>query len=313
MKRNEMKEVEMRRTNWEQNGKKAIGKKTIRKKIIEMKWMKYIFSLIMIGGILTGCGARANSAITVVSREDGSGTRSAFTEIIGVAKDDVDNTVQTAEITNSTSVMMTTIAGNENAIGYVSLGSMNDSVKAVKVDGVAATAENVKSGDYKVSRPFEICVPKNGTTELAQDFIDYILSDAGQAIIEKEGYITVATGNTYEPSDKEGKITIAGSTSVAPVMEKLAEQYKELNTNVVIEIQQTGSSAGIESVTQGACDIGMSSRSLKEEELKNLDAIHIAMDGICVIVNVNATVENLTVDQIKEIFVGNVTDWSQVQ
>ncbi len=313
MKRNEMKEVEMKRTNWEQNGKKAIGKKTIGKKIIEMKWMKYIFSLIMIGSILTGCGAGANSAITVVSREDGSGTRSAFTEIIGVAKDDVDNTVQTAEITNSTSVMMTTIAGNENAIGYVSLGSMNDSVKAVKVDGVAATAENVKSGDYKVSRPFEICVPKNGTTELAQDFIDYILSDAGQAIIEKEGYITVATGNTYEPSDKEGKITIAGSTSVAPVMEKLAEQYKELNTNVVIEIQQTGSSAGIESVTQGACDIGMSSRSLKEEELKNLEAIHIAMDGICVIVNVNATVENLTVDQIKEIFVGNVTDWSQVQ
>jgi len=308
-----MKEVEMKRTNWEQNGTKAIGKKTIRKKIIEMKWMKYIFSLIMIGSILTGCGARANSAITVVSREDGSGTRSAFTEIIGVAKDDVDNTVQTAEITNSTSVMMTTIAGNENAIGYVSLGSMNDSVKAVKVDGVAATAENVKSGDYKVSRPFEICVPKNGTTELAQDFIDYILSDAGQAIIEREGYITVATGNTYEPSDKEGKITIAGSTSVAPVMEKLAEQYKELNTNVVIEIQQTGSSAGIESVTQGACDIGMSSRSLKEEELKHLEAIHIAMDGICVIVNVNATVENLTVDQIKEIFVGNVTDWSQVQ
>ncbi len=303
MKRNEMKEVEMRRTNWEQNGKKTV----------EKKWIKYIFSLIMIGSILTGCGAGANSAITVVSREDGSGTRSAFTEIIGVAKDDVDNTVQTAEITNSTSVMMTTIEGNENAIGYVSLGSMNDSVKAVKVDGVAATAENVKSGDYKVSRPFEICVPKNGTTELAQDFIDYILSDDGQSIIEKEGYITVATGNTYEPSDMKGKITIAGSTSVAPVMEKLAEQYKELNTNVVIEIQQTGSSAGIESVTQGACDIGMSSRSLKEEELKSLEAIHIAMDGICVIVNVNATVENLTVDQIKEIFVGNVTDWSQVQ
>ncbi len=298
-----MKEVEMRRTNWEQNGKKTV----------EKKWIKYIFSLIMIGSILTGCGAGANSAITVVSREDGSGTRSAFTEIIGVAKDDVDNTVQTAEITNSTSVMMTTIEGNENAIGYVSLGSMNDSVKAVKVDGVAATAENVKSGDYKVSRPFEICVPKNGTTELAQDFIDYILSDDGQSIIEKEGYITVATGNTYEPSDMKGKITIAGSTSVAPVMEKLAEQYKELNTNVVIEIQQTGSSAGIESVTQGACDIGMSSRSLKEEELKSLEAIHIAMDGICVIVNVNATVENLTVDQIKEIFVGNVTDWSQVQ
>ncbi len=298
----------MKRTNWEQN-----GKKTIEKKIIEMKWIKYIFSLIVIGGILTGCGAGANSTITVVSREDGSGTRSAFTEIIGVAKDDVDNTVQTAEITNSTSVMITTVAGNENAIGYISLGSMKDSVKAVKVDGVAATAENVKSGDYKVSRPFEICVPKDGATELAQDFIDYILSDEGQAVIEEEGYITVDSGNDYKSTNMKGKITIAGSTSVAPVMEKLAEQYKEMNSNVVIEIQQTGSSAGIESTAQGACDIGMSSRSLKEEELKNLEAINIAMDGICVIVNVNAAVENLTVDQIKEIFVGNVTDWSQVQ
>ena len=272
-----------------------------------------LMSMVMLGSILTGCGTGANSAITVVSREDGSGTRSAFTEIVGVAEDDVDNTVQTAEITNSTSVMMTTVAGNENAIGYISLGSLNDSVKAIKVDGVAATVENVKSGEYKVARPFEICIPKDGATELAQDFIDYILSDDGQAVIEEEGYITVASGNTYESSDKEGKITIAGSTSVAPVMEKLAEQYNELSPNVVIEIQQTGSSAGIESVTQGACDIGMSSRSLKVEELENLKAINIAMDGICVIVNVNATVDDLTAEQIKDIFVGNIMDWSELQ
>lgn len=272
-----------------------------------------VLSVAMMGSVLTGCGAGANSAITVVSREDGSGTRSAFTEIVGVAEDDVDNTVQTAEITNSTSVMMTTVAGNENAIGYISLGSLNDSVKAVKVDGVEATADNVKSGDYKVSRPFEICISKDGTTKEAQDLIDYILSDDGQAIIAEEGYISVASGNTYEASGMEGKITIAGSTSVAPVMEKLAEKYKEMNPNVVIEIQQTGSGAGIESATQGACDIGMSSRSLKEEELANLESINIAMDGICVIVNTNSAVEALTAEQIKDIFVGNVTDWSEVQ
>ncbi len=277
------------------------------------KLVAVVFGVAMMGSVLTGCGAGANSAITVVSREDGSGTRSAFTEIVGVAEDDVDYTVQTAEITNSTSVMMTTVVGNENAIGYISMGSLNDSVKAVKVDGVEATADNVKSGDYKVARPFEICISKDGTTKVAQDFIDYILSDDGQAIITEEGYISVASGNTYESSNMEGKITIAGSTSVAPVMEKLAEKYKEMNQNVVIEIQQTGSGAGIESVTQGACDIGMSSRALKEEELANLESINIAMDGICVIVNTNSAVEALTAEQIKDIFVGNVIDWSEVQ
>ncbi|MBQ9983646.1 MAG: substrate-binding domain-containing protein [Lachnospiraceae bacterium] len=281
-------------------------KKNLKKLVVGM------LSVAVFGSVLTGCGA-TNSAITVVSREDGSGTRSAFTEIIGVAVDDEDHTVATAEVTNSTSVMMTTIEGNENAIGYISMGSLNDSVKAVQVDGVEATPENVKSGDYKVSRPFEICISKDGTTEVAKDFINYILSDDGQAVITEEGYISVTSGHTYEAAGMEGKITIAGSTSVAPVMEILAEEYKELNPNVVIEIQQTGSSAGIESATQGACDIGMSSRSLKEEELANLEAIRIAMDGICVIVNVNATVSDLTAQQIKDIYVGTITDWSQVE
>ena len=272
-----------------------------------------ILSLAMLGSVLTGCGTDADSAITVVSREDGSGTRGAFTEIIGVAEHGVDNTVQTAEITNSTSVMMTTVEGNESAIGYISMGSLNDSVKAVSVDGVTPTVENIKSGDYKVSRPFEICISKAGTTEVAQDFINYILSDEGQALIAEEGYISVASGNVYKASDMEGKITIAGSTSVAPVMEVLAEKYQQLNAGIVIEIQQTGSSAGIESTNQGACDIGMSSRNLKEEELEDLEAINIAMDGICVIVNVNATVDNLTAEQIKDIYVGTITDWSEVQ
>ena len=282
-------------------------------------------SLVMIGSVITGCGTDSesgesgeastsgNAAITVVSREDGSGTRGAFTELLGIAEDDVDNTVETAEITNSTSVMMTTVAGDENAIGYISLGSLDDSVKAVKVDGVEATVDNVKSGEYKVARPFEICIPKDGVSEVAQDFIDFILSDDGQNLINEEGYISVVSGNTYEASDKEGKVTLAGSTSVSPVMEKLTEKYKELNPNVTFEIQQTGSSAGIESATQGACDIGMSSRELKDTELETLEEIQIAMDGICVIVNNNSSAEDMTADQIKQIYVGEITQWSEIQ
>lgn len=269
-------------------------------------------SLVMLGTVLTGCGAGGSSAITVVSREDGSGTRGAFTELLEIAVDDTDNTIATAEVTNSTSVMMTTVAGDENAIGYISLGSLDDSVKAIKVEGVEPTVDNVKSGDYKVARPFEICIPKEGTSEVAQDFIDFILSDDGQAVIDEEGYISVESGKTYTASDKEGKVTLAGSTSVSPVMEKLTEKYKELNPNVTFEIQQTGSSAGIESATEGACDIGMSSRELKEEELQNLEEIQIAMDGICVIVNPASIVENLTAEQIRQIYVGEITDWSEL-
>lgn len=270
-----------------------------------------MLSLVMLGSVLTGCGG-ASSAITVVSREDGSGTRGAFTELTGILDGDTDNTVQTAEITNSTSVMMTTVAGNDAAIGYISLGSLDDSVKAVKVDGVEPTVDDIKSGNYKIARPFEVCIPKDGTTEVAQDLIDYILSDEGQKIIDDEGYISVESGKSYEASGMKGKITLAGSTSVSPVMEKLTEAYKKLNPDVTIEIQQTGSSAGIESATEGACDIGMSSRELKDTELEKLDEIQIAMDGICVIVNKNSTVEDLTSDQIKQIYTGEITDWSEI-
>ena len=270
-------------------------------------------SLVMLGSVLTGCGGNADAAITVVSREDGSGTRGAFTELMGIMVDDKDNTVSTAEVTNSTSVMMTTVAGDENAIGYFSLGSLDDSVKAVKVDGVEPTVEDIKNGSYKVARPFEICIPKDGTSEVAQDFIDYMLSDDGQKIISDEGYISVESGKSYEASGKSGKITLAGSTSVSPVMEKLTEAYKKLNPDVTTEIQQTGSSAGIESATEGACDIGMSSRELKPEELDALQEIQIAMDGICVIVNNNSSVEDLTSDQITKVYTGEITKWSELQ
>lgn len=259
-------------------------------------------------------GAKA-SPISVISREDGSGTRSAFTELMGILVDDVDHTTVNAEISQSTSVVVTTVAGNPKAIGYISMGAMSDAVKAMKVDGVEATTENVKAGTYPVSRPFALCT--NGQlTDVAADFIDYILSAEGQAIVAAEGYITVDdAAPSYEPKDGlEGRIVLAGSTSVAPVMQVIADSYKAIYADVEIEIQQTGSGAGITSTIEKACDIGMSSRALKEEELaQGLTETTIAMDGIAVIVNNENAAEDLTSEQIRQIFTGEVTDWNQVQ
>ena len=266
---------------------------------------------------LASCGGGGDSAggedITVVSREEGSGTRDAFTELTGVLADDVDNTVDTAEISNSTSVVIQSVAGNSAAIGYISLGSLDDSVKAVQVDGVDATVENVTSGDYKLQRPFNI-VTNGEVGELPQDFINFIMSADGQAIIEEEGYIKINdSAEAYEPSGLEGTITLAGSTSVSPVMEVLADEYKALNSGVTIEIQQTGSGAGIQSTIEGVCDIGMASRELEEEEAaEGLTSQVIALDGIAVIVNTENTVEDLATEQIRQIFTGEITNWADV-
>lgn len=253
-------------------------------------------------------------AITVVSREDGSGTRSAFVELMGVLdENDVDMTTQTAEISNSTSVVLQTVAGNKAAIGYVSLGSLNDTVKAVEIDGVAPSIDTVKDGSYAVARPFNI-VTKGEVSDLAADFISFIMSADGQAIIEEEGYISVAeNAESYTASGLSGTISLAGSTSVSPVMDVLADAYKELNPDVTIEIQQSGSSAGISSTIEGVCDIGMASRELKDSEVaEGLTPTVIAMDGIAVIVNNENEVSALTSEQVKEIFLGNVTEWSEI-
>lgn len=266
---------------------------------------------------LASCGGGGDSAggedITVVSREEGSGTRDAFTELTGVLADDVDNTVDTAEISNSTSVVIQSVAGNSAAIGYISLGSLDDSVKAVQVDGVDATVENVTSGDYKLQRPFNI-VTNGEVGELPQDFINFIMSADGQAIVEEEGYIKINdSAEAYEPSGLEGTITLAGSTSVSPVMEVLADEYKALNSGVTIEIQQTGSGAGIQSTIEGVCDIGMASRELEDEEAaEGLTSQAIALDGIAVIVNSENSVDNLTTEQIRQIFTGEITNWADV-
>ena len=260
----------------------------------------------------------ANSAmsgtINVISREEGSGTRGAFVELMGVVDaDDKDITVDTAEITSSTSVMMTTVAGNPQAIGYSSLGSLNDQVKAIQVDGVDATVENVKAGTYSVSRPFNL-LTKDGLSDAAQDFVNFILSKEGQAVIADNDYITVDdNAASYTASGVSGEITMEGSTSVAPGMEKLQEAYKALNPDVTFNMQQNGSGAGIETATAGTVDIGMSSRDLKDEEkVDGLTCTKIALDGIAVIVNNENPTTNLTTEQIGKIFKGEVTDWSEL-
>ena len=252
-------------------------------------------------------------AITVVSREDGSGTRGAFVELFGIEGDNGDMTVDTAEITNSTAVMMTTIAGNTAAIGYISLGSLDDSVKAVTIDGVEATTDNVKSGDYKVARPFNI-VTNGELSEAAQDFVNFIMSDEGQAVVEENGYISQGSNGAYTASGISGEISVAGSSSVTPVMEKLSEAYRALNPDVTIEVQMNDSTTGVTSAIDGICDIGMASRELKDSELEaGVTPTVIAMDGIAVIVNNENHVANLTTEQVGGIFTGEITDWADVQ
>ena len=261
-------------------------------------------------------GAVPSGEVSVYSREDGSGTRGAFVELMGIEEKDasgekVDMTTTSAAITNSTSVMMTSVAGDENGIGYISLGSLNDTVKALKIDGAEATAANVKSGDYQVARPFNI-VTKDGLSDVAQDFIDFIMSSDGQKIVEKEGYISVAeSAAAYTGSDQSGKIVIAGSSSVTPVMEKLAEAYKAINSGVTIEVNQSDSTTGVNMATEGTCDIGMVSRELKDSETGVTPTV-IAQDGIAIIVNNASTVDGLSSEQVKGIYTGEIANWEDV-
>ncbi len=252
--------------------------------------------------------------ITVISREEGSGTRGAFVELMGIEDDDGDHTTETAEISNSTSVVSQTVSGNPYAIGYISMGAMSDSVKAVKVDGVEPNVEQVKAGAYSVARPFEVCYQEANLTELGRDFITYIMSAEGQKILSEEGYISVNdSAESYTGSGMQGSLSLNGSTSVAPVMEVLAEAYRAINPDVTIDIQQTGSGAGITAALEGSCEIGMSSRALKDEELASgLTEQTIAMDGIAVIVNRENPVEDLTSEQIRAIFVGQTTQWDSL-
>lgn len=293
-----------------------------------MKKWKLLSSLSVLGAAalvgLSACGSTANGdseaglgQINVVTREDGSGTRGAFIELFGLEEknsdgEKVDLTTQNAIVTNSTSVMLTTVAEDGSAIGYASLGSLNDSVKVVDIDGAEATVENIKDGSYKVSRPFNI-VTKDDTNEAAKDFINFILSSEGQAIVEKIGYIPLNDNGSYKSSVNSGKVVISGSSSVTPVMEKLKEAYAKVNPDVTIEIQQSDSSTGVANTIDGTADIGMASRELKDtEEKEGVTATVIAMDGIAVIVNDKNEVDDLTSEQVKDIFAGDTTSWEDL-
>jgi phosphate transport system substrate-binding protein len=285
------------------------------------KTLAVILTCIVVLAAFAGCakksGFDASRDITVISREDGSGTRGAFVELFGIEQKDangekVDHTVLTADITQSTGVMMTSVSQNTHAIGYISLGSLNDSVKALKIDGAEATVENIKNGSYKISRPFNIATKEN-VSEVAKDFVDFILSEDGQKIVEQNGYISALDASAYNGTRPSGKITIAGSSSVTPVMEKLREAYLAINTNATIEINQSDSTTGVNSVINDICDIGMASRELKDSELSSgITPTVIALDGIAVIVNNKNTVDNLTVEQVRKIFTGDAIKWSDV-
>lgn len=259
-----------------------------------------------------------NKTINVITREEGSGTRGAFVEIVGILEKDtngneVDKTYTEAIVQNSTNAVMTGVTGDKYSIGYISLGSLNNTVKAVKIDGVEATPENILDNSYKLARPFNLAY-KDDLNPLAKDFIDFILSAEGQKIAEEEGYVPI---NTNPPSyeninEQKGSILIAGSTSVAPLMEKLVEAYQELNPEVSIDIQATGSSAGMQSAMEGTADIGMASRELKDSELAELTSLSIAVDGITVIVNKENPLENLSIDELKSIYIGEITKWNEV-
>ena len=258
----------------------------------------------------------ASEYVNVLSREDGSGTRGAFIELFGIEEKDadgnkVDNTTEEAIITNSTSVMLTSVASDEYAIGYVSLGSLDDTVKAVSIDGAEATVENIKNGTYTIARPFNIAT-KGEVSDIAQDFINYIMSADGQQVIADDGYISVAEGETFTSTGASGKITIDGSSSVSPVMEKLIEAYKKVNTGAEIELQTTDSTTGMTSAIDGSYDIGMASRELQDDEKDKLDSQAIATDGIAVIVNKNNTTDELSSDQVKDIYTGNAVAWDEV-
>lgn len=252
--------------------------------------------------------------ITAVTREEGSGTRGAFTELFGVV-DEEDNDMITldAQTTNSTSVMMTTVSENEYAIGYISLGSLDESlVKAVKIDGVDATAENIENGTYKVSRPFNVAVKPDSDNAVAADFMAFIMSTEGQQVVSDEGYIPVADVEAYAGSAPEGSCVVGGSSSVSPLMEKLIEAYAAVNPNASIELQTSDSTTGMTSAIGGSYDIGMASRELKDEEAAELEGTVIATDGIAVIVNQNNPTDDLSSDQVKSIYLGDVTTWDAI-
>lgn len=256
--------------------------------------------------------------ISVISREEGSGTRGAFIELFRIEQkndkgEKIDMTTEEAIISNSTNVVMTSVASDPYAIGYISLGSLNDTVKALKIDGAEASVKNIQDGSYKIFRPFNIAY-KGELSAVAQDFVNFIMSSDGQTVVEEAGYIKVdENAAPFSSTNPAGKVVVAGSSSVTPVMEKLKEAYLKINTTAEIEVQMSDSTTGMTSAMDGICDLGMASRELKESELAVLTPMVIANDGIAVIVNKSNPIEDLTSEQVKGIFTGEITSWFELQ
>lgn len=266
----------------------------------------------------SGSDFDSSNDITVISRESGSGTRGAFIELTGVEEKQgdqkVDMTTDDAQVVNSTSVVLTTVETDPYAIGYVSLGTLNDKVKAVKVDGAEATADAIKAGQYKLSRPFNIATKGEATNEVVKDFMAYILSTEGQEIVTDNGYIALDDTKAFEGTQPSGNIVVGGSSSVSPLMQKLIEAYNKVNPNASIDLQTSDSTTGMTSCAEGSYDIGMASRELKQEELDSgLKNTVIATDGIAVIVNKENPTDKLSSEAIKSIYTGDTTTWDEVK
>ena len=278
------------------------------------KMISAFAAAVLLSTLFVGCAGKNTSGINVITREEGSGTRTAFTELFGIKGEDEngsaeDYTVVTAETTNSASVMLLSVASDPNAIGYISMSALSEDIKVVIIDGVEPTAENVKNGTYKICRQFNIAVTED-ISETAQDFIDFILSDEGQSVVEENGYISQGGNGAYSGGAPEGTVTVEGSSSVSPVMEKLKEAYLEVNPNAKIVIQQNDSTTGTTSAVNGVCDIAMVSRELTESELSaGLASVSIAVDGIAVIVNPDNPVDSLSSEEVKAIYTGEITEW----
>ena len=280
-------------------------------------------TLAVLGGTLFAAPKKdknfGKKSVVLISREEGSGTRGAFVELFGIEMKNaegkkVDFTSEEADITNSTEVMLTSIAGNKYAIGYVSLGSLNKTVKALKIEGVSPSVSSIKNGTYKISRPFNIVTKQTGLSENASDFIRFILSSDGQAIVEANGYISATQNPAYIATGKKGKITVAGSSSVTPVMEKLAEAYEKLNPEIKIEVQMSDSTTGVNSALNGVCEIGMASRELKDSErAKGALQTKIAIDGIAVIINKENPTESASIQSVKDLYIGTISKWGDVK
>lgn len=278
------------------------------------KILAALLSAIIAGTVLTGCsgGFDITKPINVVTRESGSGTRGAFVELFDLRDGGTDLITKEAEEVNKTDVVLTNIAGNPHAIGYVSMGSLNDTVKALEIDGIKATTANVTNGTYPVKRPFIIAYVGE-LDGLQKDFVEFILSSQGQAVIAADYVAAVSDAQAFAGTRPAGRIVVSGSSSVSPVMEKLIEAYKTFNSAAVIELQTTDSSAGMNAAADGVCDIGMSSRDLRESELEKLTGITIAIDGIAVIVNTENTLAGMTKAQVKSVYLGETVTWNEIK